>query len=290
MNPLDVTDFNTTADRHLPTQFCPFLPEYGEAPPTSWGMGISNIVQLPSTSNQGVLFFTRNYRPPPSGQSSIVSNDSSAMPDQSLNHVQGAGVALVDASLLYPVCLRQGKQFWDAATEPLWGDHGIVDGRDGYLYAFGEFVGESGSLVQQIFLARVPIDAVARPNAELFEYWNGAIFTQERLRNPSKYAAVLPNTTQGSIFWSQHHNAWISLTRSTEVPRGLKLLTARTAPNLWGPWSDETEVYDGGQGAFTYAPVWHPEFGGADGASGKVWWVSFTGLPNIQEMVRIEFA
>ena len=220
-------------------------------------MGISNVVQTTS-DDTGILFFGRAHRP--NGTNTTVT---------------GAGVASVSTAFLYPVCERLSEQWWDAATEPAYGNHGAVDGRDGYIYAFGEFSG----LLQQIMLARVPKDKATELPA--FEYWNGTGFFPQRLQNPGREAVVLPDTNQGSVFWFDAWGCWVSLTRQVH---DLAALTVRTSFWLSGPWSAERVIWRGP--GYLYAPVWHDEFGGGD----KEMWISYTLNPNIQQMVRLNLA
>lgn len=190
-------------------------------------------------------------------------------------------------------------QWWDGDTEPVFGDHGAVDGQDGYIYAFGQF-----GATMKLYLLRVPRTQAL--NLDAYEYWNGQAFTSKRLINPTEDMSVLDNTNQGSFFWSPHFNKWVSLSRS--VCKSLLLfrcpsvedrtdsmfagdmvgITMRTADKLQGPWSNETTVFQAPvlvDGNMAYAPTHHPHFDD----TGKSLIVSYTQDYNIQQAVRIIF-
>ncbi|KAL9056191.1 MAG: hypothetical protein Q9162_003070 [Coniocarpon cinnabarinum] len=266
----EADDFSVGVN-NLPPQFCPFEASYGETPVADWGMGISNIISVSDT--ESVCLFWLNHRPVIPG----VPAGSEAQ-----NHYVGGGIAKIDTPD-NPTCHRQQAQYWNATNgEPLWGDHGFFDGQDGYLYALG---GASGSETN-VYLARVP--KASATDATTFQYWHGnsESFTAERLTSPTLADAMLTDTNAGSLFYWTQKKQWISLSRSAT---DLKGLTVRSAPAVTGPWSDETKIYDGGEGAFIYGPVFHPEF--QDPAKGGTdWFISFTGLPNIQQMIRLDFA
>lgn len=61
-DPTEVVDFNLHGKQQVPYQFCPYVPAWGETDAGSWGLGITNVVEI--AEDKGILFFARNYRPP----------------------------------------------------------------------------------------------------------------------------------------------------------------------------------------------------------------------------------
>ena len=91
-NPTSVTDFNLDSSGNA-QMFCGYLP--GEIGPgqtaNDYGMGITNVLAMPNSATQGILYFLKNYRP--NGNNDIV----------------GAGVAIVNVSGPYPTCTRTSE-------------------------------------------------------------------------------------------------------------------------------------------------------------------------------------
>lgn len=87
-DPLQITDFNL--DGSNAGIFCGYFDD--ETPETDYGMGITNVIAMPNSTTQGILYFLKNYRP---------------------NHVDddivGGGVAIVDVSGEFPTCERTSE-------------------------------------------------------------------------------------------------------------------------------------------------------------------------------------
>ena len=198
-DPVQVTDWNLHEDTlwnnltDLPFQFCDY--DATENPRYDWGMGITNVVE--TGTDKGILFFARNYHPF-SPQSQWVTTPG----------ITGSGVAIIDTSGSYPTCTRTATQWW-GNTEPIFGDHGAVDGKDGYIYAFGQPL----QTALELYLTRVPKGQAATLSA--YEYWHGPAkgFTKDRLYNRTQDMVALRGTNQGSILWSPYLNGWISVSR-----------------------------------------------------------------------------
>lgn len=140
-----------------------------------------------TSDSAGVVYFARNHRP---GGNGVIT---------------GAGVAVVDCSGTFPVAHRTATQWWDANTEPVWGDHGAVDGHDGYIYVLGAF----GSL--NLYIARVMKSQAT--NLDSYQYWDGNDFTSNRLHNPTDDQAIFPSNA-GTPFWSDYYNCWAYIGRA----------------------------------------------------------------------------
>ena len=91
-NPVNVTDFNLDANDNAQI-FCGYLPGEINSGQTEsdYGMGITNVVAMPDSTTQGILYFLKNYRP--GGNNDII----------------GAGIAIVNISGSYPICTRTSE-------------------------------------------------------------------------------------------------------------------------------------------------------------------------------------
>ena len=120
----------------------------------------------------GILYFLLNHRP------------------EGNNHLLGAGVAevTIDESAGYaiPRARRLSRFWWDAETEPWYGDCGVLK-VDNHIYAYGHAKDNPW-----VFLTRVTADRAF--DLEAYEYWNGENWQKERLR-PDQL------TDKEKIFW-----------------------------------------------------------------------------------------
>ena len=91
-NPLSMDDFNLDAN-HNAQMFCGYLP--GEIGPgeteSDYGMGITNVIPLPNSNTQGILYFLKDHRP------------------NMKDNIVGGGIAIVDVSGAYPTCTRTSE-------------------------------------------------------------------------------------------------------------------------------------------------------------------------------------
>lgn len=255
--------------------FCDYLPsEKASAPVSSYGMGITNVVQ--TGDNKGVIYFAKNWRP--NGEANI----------------QGSGVAIVDTSGDEPTCTRTAEYWWDAKSNPVWGDHGAVDGGDGYIYVFGS-ANTAGTMwngakaQSDVYLARVrKSDAT---NQQAYQYWNGQTFDNDPI-HPSAFdrGARLFTGSTGSILYNPYYQKYTFITTGLMDPFLIEILTA---DNPQGPWSDRRTVYDasknpanaGQLGAYAYAPNGQPQFD----ESGQSLVISYTYTPNQQQVIKLNF-
>ena len=101
-DPTVITDFNLAPDGNAQI-FCGYFPD--ETPSVS-GMGITNVITKPGSTTQGILYFLKDYRP------SI-----------DINHIVGAGVAVVDVSGDYPTCKRTSEYVFPV----IFHSHTLID-------------------------------------------------------------------------------------------------------------------------------------------------------------------
>ena len=189
-------------------------------------MGITNVVQLTPTT--GMVYVLPGH---PTSNSSVG--------------YQGAGYAIitVDDNCNTISVNRPDRSLWngniaDSTTpskqsfnESLFGDHGAIVAEDGYLYVYGA----PPHSPSNIALARVQPDSATELSG--YEYWNGSGWQSERIHNPTKTVAVMNGTAQGSVFWSPYYSRYVYLSAAFET------VTARTAINPWGPWSEATDIW-----------------------------------------------
>ena len=127
----------------------------------------------------------------------------------------GNGIGIIDTSGEYPVCNRTTQYWWDAKTEPMWGSNTAVDGRDGYIYVFGNLLGGDWTRQWSVYAARVKTGQATDLNS--YQYWNGKSWTSTRLRNPTPDQAVLQGAPPGQIYWNNYLNCWVALTRDPSM-------------------------------------------------------------------------
>lgn len=201
----------------------------------------------------------------------------------------------MDTSGSYPTATRTATQWWDASSEPVYGDHGAIDGHDGYIYVLGSY----GSL--NLYMARVSKSQAT--NLDSYQYWNGNEFTNDRLHNPTNDQAVFP-ANSGTPFWSNYYNCWAYISRAwCKYPEPERVgqsqvganafaagdmqgITLRTSNKLTGPWTDEMILFEAegiSTGDMVYAPTVHTHYD----TSGKSLVVTYTAQPNQQMAARV---
>ena len=255
-------------------------------------MGITNVIEV--APNKGIVYVLPGH---PSKQNATM--------------WQGAGYAIitVDDECNTISVDRPQRSLWNgnladtgkgrqSFNESLFGDHGALLAQDGYLYVYGSLPRPASD---GISLARVKPESATDLNA--YEYYNGTAFQTQRIHNPEIVNAVLNQTAQGSAFWSPYYSRYIYLSTAFST------VTARTAVNPWGPWSDSKPIWslkqmpyrfyaaEGNQELF-YTPAWQPKWSKASGSE-IVFWVTYqVGKTNVNDhgghqvgtAVRVNFA
>jgi hypothetical protein len=95
--------------------------------------------------------------------------------------------------------------WWDAKTEPFWGDHGALLATDGYVYLYG---GANGTLMYDgLYVARVKLESATTLSA--YQYWNGQAWSTTRLKNPTSANALLDDFGQGQLHYNPHLKAYV---------------------------------------------------------------------------------
>lgn len=234
MIPTKVTTvMNTTSN--LPMQFCPKMDIAEEQSNPMFAIGLTNPVE--TGADKGIIF--------------VMPNDRSST---NTNNVLGSAVAIVDASGNQPTCTRTAHVSWNAAEEPVWGDHGVVDGNDGNLYAFGQTYWNTAD--QWAFVMRAP--KASATTVDAWNYWNGTGWQTERLIKPGPEAAVFQHVNAGGFMWNAHLNKWLAVTSF------LMDIQMMTADNLQGPWTKVSTIYSDPTGSashqFDYGTAFHPEY------------------------------
>ncbi|KAL9049351.1 MAG: hypothetical protein Q9162_007266 [Coniocarpon cinnabarinum] len=242
-NPLIVQDFNLTGgDRSQ--QFCAKMDIPEEQDNVFFAIGTSNVIE--TGENTGIIFTAMNNR--------TMNGDGT-----SKDHMLGAGIGIIDASGDFPTCTRKEQLWWDASEEPLWGDHNVVDGMDGFLYFFGGMMGGDIDSQLNVYAGRVPKNGAT--DLSQYTYWNGQAYTPERLKNPTPSQAILQGVPPGQIFWNPYLFKWVSLSRD---PLDMWGLGIQTSVNIHGPWSELQKVYHEDcltpQPIAIYSPAAHTQY------------------------------
>lgn len=141
----------------------------------------------------------------------MINNRTMGSNGQSVDNILGAGIGVVDASGDFPICTRTEQLWWNAPEEPLWGSNTAVDGRDGYIYLFGNLLG--GSFQHQYLVYAARVQASQATNLDAYQYWNGEAYTNQRLINPTPSQAVMQGTPPGQVFWNEYLYCWMTITR-----------------------------------------------------------------------------
>ncbi|KAH6702905.1 hypothetical protein BKA61DRAFT_619755 [Leptodontidium sp. MPI-SDFR-AT-0119] len=253
-DPQKITDFNLDA-RGNAQIFCGYFDD--ETPESHYGMGLTNVIAQPGSSTQGILYFLKNYRP------------------KGVDGIVGAGVAVVDILGKYPTCRRTSKHMWNA-SEPQYGDHGQLLALDGWVYVYGGT--NTRKYYDGVYVMRVR--HASQKDLSAYEYWNGAQFTKEHVYDPSERQAILgPGSTQGTVTWNPHLNAYVYVYTYRAELRG------KTATRPEGPFSDYFTIFTSTEFAFVYSPSQQTHYD----PSGKTLVLSYTGYPNIIQAVKATF-
>lgn len=143
------------------------------------------------------------------------------------------------------------------ADEPSWGLGSTIV--DDYLYTFGS-VESAGHRIQ---LARVHLDHVLERGA--WRFWDGDGWSTEWKDADDLYvgAPIL------SVSYNEHLGAWLSI---YSAPFD-SWVVARTAPELWGPWSRESRLYRAPEEDAPYDAVHHREF---EEEGGKIQYLTYS--------------
>ena len=139
---------------------------------------------IPANKVPGILFFLKNHRP--NGQNTLI----------------GAGVATVSlSSSNVPNATRLAEYWWDANTEPWYGDIGALRAGE-YVYAYGH-----ATSANHVYVARVNYTQATQLDS--YEYWNGQAWQSDRLYNVSDTESVMWGVDQGQVFWSNYYGCFV---------------------------------------------------------------------------------
>ncbi|MEZ4451207.1 MAG: DUF4185 domain-containing protein [Nannocystaceae bacterium] len=130
--------------------------------------------------------------------------------------------------------------------EPGWGSGtNIVDG---HLYTFG--CDSDDDVRDRCRLARAPLDRILERSEWRFFADDGWV---EDYREAD---ALFTGAPIMEVSWSDHHQAWLAIyTQPFD-----SWIVARTAPELWGPWSREEKIYEAPEDDPPYDAMQHPDF------------------------------
>lgn len=145
--------------------------------------------------------------------------------------------------------------------EPNYGIAPIL--RDEQLYAFS-CMGDG--FVKPCTLGRVPVDRLQERSA--WTYWDGDAFTSNR--------DDAENLFDGADIMTAHFNAHIGRWMVVYSEPGTNNAIVRTAPEIWGPYSDTVKLFTGDRktkDGWTYDMAMHSEFSEEDG---RILYVSFS--------------
>ncbi|KAI9739943.1 MAG: hypothetical protein M1818_004999 [Claussenomyces sp. TS43310] len=239
-----------------PHQFVPWEAAWGEL--NTEGMGITTVLGVDDTN--GIVFFYR--------LDTVTDNDPQ----------NGAGVATVTLSAdnsPVPNATRLADYWWEAGTEPTYGDVAALKGNDDYFYAYGHYDGNAG-----VYLTKVPIDGATDLNQ--YQYWNGQSWQDDRLMNPSLNMSVGWEINQGQVNWSNYYNCYVFIYVDNFADNLVQAMTS-TAPE--GPWSESVTVFKATplqENNFIYAGIGHPQFD----TSGKTLVITYTNPPNVVQAIK----
>jgi hypothetical protein len=139
---------------------------------------------------------------------------------------------------------------WVQPTDATWegdtnfGQAALVKD-DEYLYIFGIHGGRYGGVA----LARVPLESVLDMSA--YTYWSG----DDWLPELEAATEIIPAPVgELSVAWNEFANRWIMLYLH-EPKHGIVM---RSAPELTGPWSDDTMVVSSDEFPALYGSYLHP--------------------------------
>jgi hypothetical protein len=128
--------------------------------------------------------------------------------------------------------------------------------KDDRLYSFAC---EGEGFVKPCTLGRVLLDALLDHSA--WEYWNGDAWSSKA----SEAEALFDGANIMGVDWNTHLGRFTAIYSSP----GANDVVVRTAPELWGPWSEPATLFTADRKTtegWVYDAMPHPEFSEADGA------------------------
>ncbi|KAK9342162.1 hypothetical protein V1522DRAFT_417017 [Lipomyces starkeyi] len=208
----------------------------------------------------GILFFLKNHRP------------------GGVNNYIGAGVALVTVNNNLPSCMRLAEYWWDATTEPWYGDVCCLKFGQ-YIYAYGH----GNTSAEYVYVCRVLTSSATTLSA--YEYWNGTSWQTGRLYNVSSKESVFWQVQGGQIIWSTYYNCLLFVYTDRFLDNQVN---ARTATSPTGPWSSAVTLYKAPAGTpagSLYGATPQPMYD----STGKTLVCTYTKVSNDLQAVRVTF-
>lgn len=142
-----------------------------------------------------------------------------------------------------------------------WGTASAVS--DGYFWVYA--CDESG-WDRPCRLARAPVADAQVPDA--WTYWDGRSWSQ----TPDDAVVLFDGAPIMSLGWNDYLAAWLVV----YSPPFAGQVKARTAPDLTGPWSRESVLFDVPEGDAPYDANHHPELAEQDGKVEYITWSRHT--------------
>lgn len=156
-----------------------------------------------------------------------------------------------------------GGQNWTKLINKIKWDKGnfnqvAIYKKDGFVYIFGIPCGRAGALK----LAKVDQSQVEDKSA--YQYLTGFNSNGNPLwtQNTEKSAVSIVPAAVGelSVIYNQYLGAYIMMYLHDDPPGQGRGIEIRSAPNLWGPWSQPKLVTTGKQYPCLYAPFMHENY------------------------------
>ncbi|KAK9360206.1 hypothetical protein V1504DRAFT_455806 [Lipomyces starkeyi] len=255
-NPLQVVDVLLNS-AGWPQQFCPLNSTWNENNSVD-AIGITNVVE--TGTGTGILFFLKNHRP------------------GGVNNYIGAGVAFVTMNNNLPSCTRLAEYWWDATTEPWYGDVCCLKFGE-YIYAYGH----GNTSAEYVYVCRVLTSSATTLSA--YEYWNGTSWQRGRLYNVSSKESVFWQVQAGQIIWSTYYNCLLFVYTDRFLDNQVN---ARTATSPIGPWSSAVTLYKAPAGTpagSLYGATPQPMYD----STGKTLVCTYTKVSNDLQAVQVTF-
>ncbi|MBK9259130.1 MAG: DUF4185 domain-containing protein [Polyangiaceae bacterium] len=145
--------------------------------------------------------------------------------------------------------------------EPNYGISPVI--RDGQFYAFSC---EGDGFIKPCTLGRVPLDQLQERSA--WTYWDGEAFTSD----VDDADALFDGADIMTVHFNEHLGRWTAIYSDP----GTNDAVIRTAPEIWGPYSDTAVLFTGDRKTsegWIYDMAEHPEF---SEENGRVLYVSFS--------------
>lgn len=146
-------------------------------------------------------------------------------------------------------------------SEPNYGIAPII--RDGFFYAFSC---EGDGFVKPCTLGRVEVDRLQDRSA--WHYWDGEEFVTDR----DDADELFDGADIMTLHFNEHVGQWMMIYSGP----GTNEAVVRTAPDIWGPYSDTAVLFTGDRKTtegWTYDMAVHPEF---SEENGRILYVSFS--------------